>query len=116
MLEFDYFKKLLLERKAQIEKNIKEALLELENLKGVDVNDDGDYVSLATNSLIENAISQNQIKELKEIEDALKRIEDGTYGICEMCGEPIRKLRLKVKPHAKYCIVCREIVEKEPKK
>lgn len=114
MLEMDYFKNLLLDRKKQIEKNIKEKILEIEDLKNVDVNDDGDYVSLYTNSLIDNAISENQIKELKEINDALKRIEDGTYGICEMCGEPIRKLRLKVKPHAKYCIVCREIIEKEP--
>ena len=115
MLELDYFKNLLLERKKKIEKNIKEQILELEDLKSVDISDDADFVSLATNSLIDSVISNSQLKELKEIDEALKRIKDGTYGICEMCGEPIKKLRLKVKPHAKYCIVCREIAERESK-
>ena len=115
MLELDYFKNLLLERKKKIEKNIKEQILELEDLKSVDISDDADFVSLATNSLIDSVISSSQLKELKEIDEALKRIEDGTYGICEMCGEPIKKLRLKIKPHAKYCIVCREIAERESK-
>jgi len=115
MLELDYFKELLLERKKQIEKNILETKNEIEELKNVEVNDDGDYASLCTDNLIDSAINNQQVKELKEIEEALKKIEDGTYGICEMCGEPIRKLRLKVKPYAKYCIVCREIIEKEPR-
>ena len=115
MLELDYFKNLLLEKKKKIEKNIKEQILELEDLRNVDINDDADLISLATNSLIDSAISNSQLKELKEIDKALKRIENGTYGICEMCGEPIKRLRLKVKPHAKYCIVCREIAERESK-
>jgi len=115
MLELDYFKELLLERKKQIEKNILETKNEIEELKNFEVNDDGDYASLCTDNLIDSAINNQQLKELQEIEEALKKIEDGTYGICEMCGEPIRKLRLKVKPYAKYCIVCREIIEKEPR-
>jgi len=114
MLELDYFKELLLERKKQIEKNILETNSELEELKNVEINDDGDYASLCTDNLIDNAINEKQVQELKEIEEALEKIENGTYGTCEMCGEPIRKLRLKVKPYAKYCIVCREIIEKEP--
>jgi len=56
-----------------------------------------------------------QKQELKEIEEALKKIEEGRYGICEMCDEPISEERLKIKPHAKYCIICREIIEKEGK-
>ena len=115
MLELDYFKELLLERKKQIEKNILETKNEIEELKNFEVNDDGDYASLCTDNLIDSAINNQQLKELQEIEEALKKIENGTYGICEMCGEPIRKLRLKVKPYAKYCIVCREIIEKEPR-
>jgi len=114
MLELEYFKELLLERKKQIEKNIFETNSELEELKNIEVNDDGDYASLCTDNLIDSAINEQQVQELKEIEEALKKIENGTYGTCEMCGEPIRRLRLKVKPYAKYCIVCREIVEKEP--
>ncbi|WP_234697182.1 RNA polymerase-binding protein DksA [Nitrosophilus alvini] len=116
MLEVEYFKKLLEERKKQIEKNIKETASELEELKNMEVNDDGDYAALCTDNMIDQAINEQQYEELKEIEASFKKIKEGTYGTCEMCGEPIRILRLKVKPHAKYCIVCREIVEKEPKK
>ncbi len=53
--------------------------------------------------------SEDQV--LREIEEALQRIEDGTYGTCEMCGKAIRKVRLKAVPHAKYCIECQRECE-----
>jgi RNA polymerase-binding transcription factor DksA len=43
---------------------------------------------------------------LREIEDALKRIADGTYGICVSCGGPVPKARLEVVPHARLCMKC----------
>ena len=46
--------------------------------------------------------SERQI--LREIDEALARIENGTYGICLATGRPISKARLKAKPWAKYCI------------
>ena len=112
-MDLNYFKVLLEERKVQILENINIATNELEDLKNVEINDDGDYASVCADNMIDAAIQEKQIQELKEIEDALKKIESGEYGICEMCGEKIKPLRLKVKPYAKYCIVCREIIEKE---
>jgi DnaK suppressor protein len=53
--------------------------------------------------------------ELAEIEIALQKIKDGLYNVCDMCEEAIGIQRLKVKPHAKYCIDCREIAEKNHK-
>jgi DnaK suppressor protein len=49
---------------------------------------------------------------LGEIEEALERIEKKLFGTCVFCGEPIPKARLKVKPHAKYCIECKRREEK----
>jgi RNA polymerase-binding transcription factor DksA len=43
---------------------------------------------------------------LREIEDALKRVTAGTYGICSSCGKPISKARLEVVPHARLCMKC----------
>lgn len=43
---------------------------------------------------------------MREITDALRRIENDTYGICESCGKPIPKARLEVVPHAHFCMVC----------
>jgi RNA polymerase-binding transcription factor DksA len=51
---------------------------------------------------------------LFEIEEALKRIEDKTYGICKLCEKPITKIRLSAIPYVKYCKKCQEKQEKEP--
>ena len=42
---------------------------------------------------------------LEEVDAALKRLEDGTYGICEVCGKPIGAARLEAMPAARLCIV-----------
>ncbi len=47
---------------------------------------------------------ENQRQVLREVDEALQRIEDGTYGICVATGRPISKARLHAKPWAKYCI------------
>ena len=44
---------------------------------------------------------------LREIDEALQRIEKKQYGTCVACNRPIPKARLKAKPHAKYCIKCK---------
>jgi DnaK suppressor protein len=112
-MDLEYFKKILIERKVRISENIEIAKSELEDLKNVDINDEGDYAAICADNMIDSAIHKQQLKELEEIEEALKKIETGEYGICEMCGENIKPLRLKVKPYAKYCIICREIIEQE---
>jgi RNA polymerase-binding transcription factor DksA len=43
---------------------------------------------------------------LRQIEDALKRIADGTYGVCVSCGGAVPKARLEVVPHAGLCMKC----------
>ncbi|MCM8819559.1 MAG: TraR/DksA C4-type zinc finger protein [Candidatus Omnitrophica bacterium] len=48
---------------------------------------------------------------LLEIEEALKRIEDKTFGICKMCSKLISKSRLNVVPYTKYCKKCQEKLE-----
>ncbi len=49
---------------------------------------------------------------LYEIEDALKKTEEGTYGICEKCKLPITKIRLKALPYARLCVKCQTNKEK----
>jgi DnaK suppressor protein len=45
---------------------------------------------------------------LKEVENALRRVSKGTYGICEMCSEEIPPNRLKAIPWARFCLTCEE--------
>jgi DnaK suppressor protein len=110
--ELKYFKEILESRREQINKNISSGNNELIEINSLDLNDEGDHASANNNSMIETAIMQQQQKELGEIKVALVKITNRDYGICNMCEEPIGFQRLKVKPHAMYCIHCREIVEK----
>ena len=57
-------------------------------------------------------LMDSERKIVREIYDALKRIEDGTYGICEGTDEPIPKMRLKGIPWTRYCVQFAEMVEK----
>ena len=100
--ELEFFKDTLASRKVQIEKNIRGVEKEMNELRELELND----------NMVENAIGHQQELELFEIDIALAKIKEGTFGICEMCEECVGVLRLKVKPHAKYCIDCREIAEK----
>ena len=48
-----------------------------------------------------------------KFEDALKKIEDGTYGECEQCKGLIPKSRLKALPYARLCLKCQQAKERE---
>ncbi len=110
--ELNYFKEILESRKVQIVKNISGVNDELNQLSALELNDEGDHASVNNNSMVESAIVSQQENELREIQVTLGKISQGDYGVCEMCEDPIGFQRLKVKPHAIYCIDCREIVEK----
>ncbi len=49
----------------------------------------------------------------KKIEDAIARIEDGTFGLCEVCGEQIGSERLEARPVTTLCIDCKESQEED---
>lgn len=57
-------------------------------------------------------IASNQQEIVYAIDEALKRIEEGSYGDCENCSKPIPLKRLNAVPFAKFCIKCQEEIEK----
>lgn len=56
---------------------------------------------------------QNEREALQEIDDALLRIQQGVFGLCEECGQVIAKERLESIPFARYCIQCARKMESE---
>jgi len=56
-------------------------------------------------------IRDRESRLIKKIRQSLKDIENGTYGICQMCGEDIAVKRLKARPVARHCIVCKSKME-----
>lgn len=58
------------------------------------------------------SLLNNEHDVLYEIEEALRRIDQGTYGVCEMSGKPIERERLKVLPFARYCVSVQSEMER----
>ena len=57
---------------------------------------------------IQLKLKQTDAKILQAIEEALRRIDDGTFGVCRDCGEPIAEARLNAIPWTRVCITCKE--------
>lgn len=56
---------------------------------------------------------QNGQEEVRSIDIALEKIEEGTFGVCEICQKKINKVRLSALPHARLCIECQRVEEIE---
>ncbi len=77
---------------------------EVEEMTGTSDNHLGDSASATVNREIDYTLEENSEQILGEIEAALKRIEDGTYGTCTECGKEIAAERLEASPWASLCI------------
>ena len=106
----------LIERQKTILKNIEGSRENIDQLKAQDIKDDLDYAEVISDSFTEGMIANHQVSELRQIEEAIKKIDDGSYGNCGMCGVIIPIGRLKAKPFAKYCTECRTVYENEQAK
>lgn len=114
--QIDELEAILLERKDKILSNINDSRSNIDQLKSVEINDDLDYAEFVSDSFTAGMIANHQVDELKQIEFSLKKIKDGTYGICDMCGITIPLGRLKAKPFARFCTECRTVYENETSK
>lgn len=58
------------------------------------------------------SLSNNILDLMEKVNSALRKIADGSYGICERCGRPIDKARLKALPYSVLCITCKQLEER----
>jgi len=106
-------KKMLIEEKVEIlERMAKKQGAHLELSESQAKGDLADQATALELQRIKSALSSIEKQKLINIDIALKKIEEGTYGICTECGDLIDEKRLMVKPFAIYCIKCREEKEK----
>ena len=110
-----FFKRKLNEWKTDLTKSSNEALYN----GSMDVNsvsaDIVDQASSYTDKNVEMKAINRQIKLISKINQAIKKIENGTYGFCEETGEPIGIKRLMARPIATLCIAAQEKHEKDEK-
>jgi len=118
-VDIDHFKQALLEKRREILGNVSE--MHNEALKKSRLDATGDLSSMpihmadigTDNYEQEFALGllDSERKLLREIDDALQRIEKKTYGICEGTGKPITKARLEAQPWARYCVEYARMLE-----
>lgn len=115
----DFFKKVLLKMKAQMQGDIRSMADENENGDG----DKGDVsghalhmADVATDMYDREfnlALASHDRQFIQRIDDALLRIEKGVFGICLKTGKRITEARLKAVPYAEYCIEAQEEMDKQ---
>ena len=103
----DYFRAKLLAWREDILKEAKETLLHLQE-ENVNHPDLADRASSETDRSIELRSRDRQRKLIAKIDEAIARIDDGTYGYCEETGEPISLRRLEARPIATLSVEAQE--------
>ncbi|MGI9558807.1 MAG: TraR/DksA family transcriptional regulator [Thermodesulfobacteriota bacterium] len=108
----DEISKELLLMKDRLVKDVARSVKQESDHLKFDVGDFYDKASDDRERILSLIFSERERNKLDQIEDALGRIEEGTYGICEMTGEKIGEDRLRVMPFAKFTIEAQEEIEK----
>ena len=83
--------------------------------QNTNVPDPNDRASIESDRSFELRIRERERKLLSKIEEALERVEDGSFGVCEACGEEIGIKRLEARPVTTLCIDCKTLQETEEK-
>jgi len=110
----DYFKNLLNERLAELLGQADATVINMTDAGG-NFPDPADRASMESDRNFTLRLRDRERKLIKKIKEALERIEEGEFGVCESCGEEIEVKRLEARPVTTLCIQCKtkqEISEK----
>ena len=117
--ELRYFRKRLLDERADLIRDVTGLEHEANDWTGEPARVPGDLADRSSDEWEEDllrSLAEHERRMLFEIDDALTRIDKGTYGICELTGKPISKTRLKALPWARRTIRAeREIEARSPR-
>lgn len=108
--QLDAIKASLLEEREQLQEQVVEleAEADVKNWRDGGFDDDpADSGSASFERETAQSLSNHARNMLEQIEDALRRLEAGSYGICARCGEPIQKARLEALPATTLCMDCK---------
>ena len=106
------FKKELIRKREEILSEAGKTLSEMTD-NSQNVPDPNDRATLESGRSFELRIRDRERKLLSKIEEALERVEEGEFGVCEECGEEIGLKRLEARPVTTLCIDCKTIQEKK---
>lgn len=112
---FNRLRKLLVDRKRRMWSDLRDEFFrKLGKEYNTQFDNPHDIEELALIDMIEDmgvAVADIHRQELVAIDEAIKKLEDGTYGVCSACAEDIDEERLKVVPFATHCVNCKSKTE-----
>ena len=116
--QYDELHQQLLERKAELTREVEDgARQRLEENRFInmrsEVGDTGDASTATEQQDLRNSQIERDVNELRAVDSALARFEEGTYGMCTRCGGEIGEARLRANPAAERCIECQTAYEKQ---
>jgi DnaK suppressor protein len=113
--ELEKFKQRLLELRAEVSSRIRDRAntARVENFS--ELTEEIDQAAHATEEAFNMRLLDKEVKLLREIEAALRKFDEGTYGICEGTDEPIERRRLEARPWTRYSVAYKEQLEREKK-
>jgi DnaK suppressor protein len=107
------FKKRLVEKHRQLSEEVGRTALYVKDQEDDSIKDLGDQANTAYTREFFFELGNGDRRVLRDVVAALQKIDDGSFGNCERCGEPIADKRLEALPFARYCIDCQRLVEQE---
>jgi len=114
--ELKFFQNLLNEKLEDLLKEADRTVDGMTDTKAENFPDPTDRASLESNRNFTLRIRDRERKLIVKIKEALARIDDGTYGNCEECGEKIGRERLEARPVTTLCIDCKSLQEAQERK
>ncbi|MCO4793557.1 MAG: TraR/DksA family transcriptional regulator [Bacteriovoracaceae bacterium] len=111
--EKEAFKNRLLELKQEVLNNDLSRDTEDLKISSDDLPDEADIAASVINQQVTFGLRDRNLNKLRRIEEALYKVDQGTYGVCEECDEPIGSKRLERQPFATLCITHAEELERE---
>src|SRR5512145_2825585 len=107
------FKKRLLDKQRQLTEEVGRTALYGKDQEDDSIKDLGDQANTAYTREFFFELGNGDRRLLRDVVSALQKIDDGSFGSCERCGEDIAEKRLEALPFARYCIDCQRVIEQE---
>jgi len=107
------FRKRLIEKHRQLADEVGRAALYVKDQEDDSIKDLGDQANTAYTREFFFELGNGDRRILRDVVSALQKIDDGSFGNCERCGEAIGDKRLEALPFARHCIDCQRVIEQE---
>ena len=111
--DVEVFKRKLLEMRRDLLGQVEKNKLYSKEVGEDGIPDSGDVAAYSYSKEVLMGLGENERTKLRLVEEALAKIDEGTYGVCERCEEAIPVKRLELLPFTRYCVQCQTELETE---